>query len=42
MRPIGIRASLRNRDRVTDGKAVHGNENLLHEQPQNLLSLAYV
>src|SRR5437773_11597859 len=42
LQTIGIRAALRNRDRVTDGEAVCGNENLLHEQPQNLLSFAYV
>jgi len=42
LQTIGIRAALRNRDRVTDGEAVCGNENLLHEQPQNLLALAYV
>src|SRR5437867_3027457 len=42
LRPIGNGAGLRNWDRVTDGKAVCGDKNFLHEQPQDLLALAYV
>ncbi len=42
LRPIGNGAGLRNWDRVTDGKAVCGDKNFLHEQPQDLLVLAYV
>src|SRR5439155_18218110 len=42
LRPIRNGAGLRNWDRVTDGKAVCGDKNFLHEQPQDLLALAYV
>jgi RNA-directed DNA polymerase len=42
LRSVGYRATLRNRDRMTNGYAVCGNENLFHQQPQNLLALAYI